>query len=152
VKVNGVINNQHHQPLEGYEAAWRVTRWRESQALQRMWGRIIKVIVLALAIAALIVVSSHAVTCRTEPGKGPYRWKMIDDRTCWYKGRKRLAAEELAWPAPPITSGRTMRDTLQSMYEDCVHEGGDRCETLRPDNWPDNNQYLDDFVKKLRGE
>lgn len=61
-------------------------------------------VLAAIGIMLLIVFvpgSAGAVECRSSPGdlkKSHYMWRTIEDRKCWYAGRRQLPKSSLHWP------------------------------------------------------
>lgn len=61
----------------------------------------------AACLAALCIVGATTAeakqACSTAAGaQGPWAWRMIDGRKCWYQGKPMLARELLEWPAEEL--------------------------------------------------
>ena len=112
--------------------------------------------VLLLTMALVLPLSAEAATCNATRGSGgPWSWRLIDGKKCWYRGQPGLSKSSLRWTPTQnevarVGQTRPTSANANLMYLDCVQSGGDRCDKLRTGTLPPDETALQRWIKWLQ--
>jgi hypothetical protein len=105
-------------------------------------GRTYLSLMLAVALLIASVTAAAAkIACKTNyqgDGTTQWAWRMIDGRTCWYQGRRKIDKELLYWPKIEPALSKTIVESVQAQDPDpdqTVFSPADQI--LLESYWPD---------------